>query len=224
MKQNVINDSTKFTMNTSKIAPRVPYAVMIGMFFAVALSGCISVPNSPTPRFYMLQSTHESQVSKKINIASGVIVGIDPVKIPKHLDRPQMVTQGKKKMLKFAEFDRWGESLDIGVARMIGEELTVLLPGAQFVLYPWNSSTPVKYQVAVEIVQLDSELDKDMFFVAQWMVIDAQNTKTMIIKRSEFRQPIIPQNYSGLAKTLSTVCASLSSEIADALAKLETHN
>jgi hypothetical protein len=45
----------------------------------------------------------------------------------------------------------------------------------------------------------------------------------MIIKRSESRQPIIPQNYFGLAKTLSTACASLSSEIAEALATLETN-
>jgi uncharacterized lipoprotein YmbA len=90
-------------------------------------------------------------------------------------------------------------------------------------LYPWNPTIAVKYQVVVEIIQLDSELDKDLFLVAQWLVIDAENSKTMIMKRSEFRQPVNPQNYSGLAKTLSTACASLSSEIASALATLETH-
>ncbi len=74
----------------------------------------------------------------------------------------------------------------------------------------------------MEIVQLDSELDKDLFLVAQWFVIDAQDANTMIIKTSEFRQSIIPQNYSGLAKTLSMACASLSSDIAEALATLET--
>ncbi|MBF0571969.1 MAG: membrane integrity-associated transporter subunit PqiC, partial [Candidatus Omnitrophica bacterium] len=71
-------------------------------------------------------------------------------------------------------------------------------------------------------VQLDSELNKDMTFVAQWLIIDPQTTKTVIIKRYESHQPIIPQNYSGLAKTLSTACASLSNEIAEALATLET--
>lgn len=197
--------------------------VMSGVCLALVLSGCISVPNSPTPRFYALQAVDENQVSKKIDIASDVLIGVGPVKIPEYQDRPQIVTQGKEKMLKFAQFDRWGESLDLGVARLIGEDLTVMLPGAKFTLYPWNLSIPVKYQVVVEIVQLDSELDKDLFLVAQWLVIDAQNSKTMIIKRSEFRQPIIPQNYSGLAKALSTACASLSSEIAEVLATLETH-
>ena len=96
-----------------------------------------------------------------------------------------------------------------------------MLPEAKLTLYPWDLSIVVKYQVVVEVVQLDSELDKDMHFVVQWSVIDVQNSKTVIIKRSEFRTAIIPQNYSGLAKTLSGASASLSSEIAEALATLK---
>jgi uncharacterized lipoprotein YmbA len=172
----------------------------------------------------MLQAVDGNQVSKKTNIASDVVIGVGPVKIPEYQDRPQIVTQDEEKMLKFSQFDRWGEPLDLGMMRLIGENLAVMLPEAKFTLYPWNSSVPVKYQVVVEIVQLDSNLDKDLFVVAQWLVIDVQNAKTMIIKRSEFRQSIAPQNYSGLVKTLSMACASLSSEIAESLAMLETHS
>lgn len=216
-----------------------------GVCLVLVLSGCISVQNSPTPRFYVLGAVDENQVSpvrdrtpevsdgslrqpvsngvsKKLNIASEVFIGVGPVKVPEYLDRPQMVTQGKDKMLKFAQFDRWGESLDLGLARLIRENLTVILPGVKFVLYPWNLTIPVKYQVVVEIVQLESELDRDLFLVAQWLVIDAQNSKTIMLKRSEFHQAINPQNYSGLVKTLSTACALLSSEIAEALATLGT--
>jgi len=191
---------------------------------ALVLSGCMSASNSPTPRFYMLQAVDGNQVSKKTNIASDVVIGVGPVKIPEYQDRPQIVTQDEEKMLKFAQFDRWGEPLDLGMMRLIGENLAVMLPEAKFTLYPWNSSVPVKYQVVVEIIQLDSDLDKDMFLVAQWLVIDVKNAKTMIIKRSEFRQSIVPQNYSGLVKALSMTCASLSSEIAETLAALETHS
>ena len=197
-------------------------AVMGVACLALVLSSCMSVPNSPTPRFYMLQAVDGNKVSKKINTAPDVVIGVGPVKIPEYQDRPQIVTQDKEKMLKFAQFDRWGEPLDLGMTRLIRENLAVMLPEAKFTLYPWNSSVPVKYQVVVEIVQLDSDLDKDLFIVAQWLVIDVQNTKTIIIKRSEFRQSIVPQNYSGLAKTLSTACASLSSQIAQALGTLKT--
>ncbi len=193
-----------------------------GLCLVFVISGCIAVQNSPTPRFYLLGAVNEKQVSKTMNIASDVLIGVGPVKIPEYQDRPQIVTRSKDRMLKFAQFDRWGESLELGLVRLIEEDLTVMLPGAKFTLYPWSSSLPVKYQVVVEIVQLDSQLDKDLFLVAQWLIIDTENSKTKIIKRSEFRQPIKPQNYFGLAQTLSTACAQLSSEIASALATLET--
>jgi uncharacterized lipoprotein YmbA len=192
------------------------------MCLAFALSGCISVPNSPEPRFYVLEAAHEDQAIKKINIASDALIGIGPVKIPENQNRPQIVTRGKEKMIKFAQFDRWGESLDLGITRLIGEYLKIMLPDTKFTLYPWSSPIPVKYQVIVEIVQLDSELNKDLIFVAQWLIIDAQSTKTMLIKKSEFRHEIIPHNYTGLAKTLSAACESLSGEIAEALAALES--
>ena len=81
----------------------------------------------------MLSSINETQVSKKINITPGLIIEVGPVKIPEFLDRPQMVTKDKEGTLKFDEFDRWGESLDLGVARLIREDLTAMLPEAKFI-------------------------------------------------------------------------------------------
>ena len=64
----------------------------------------------------MLSTINETQVSKKINITPGVIIGVGPVKFPEYLDRPQMVTKNKEGILKFDEFNRWGESLDLGTS------------------------------------------------------------------------------------------------------------
>jgi len=196
--------------------------VVGGVSLSLLLGGCISLPTSSTPRFYMLHAPAADQSAGKTAIASGVVIGVGPVKVPAYLDRPQMVTQDSEKMLYYAQFDRWGESLDIGIERLIGEGLTAMLPGAKVALYPWNSSLPVKYQVAVEIVSLESELDTDMALVAQWLVIDSKDAKTLLMKRWEFRQPIIPHTYAGLAATLGTACASLSGEIAASLTALET--
>ena len=185
---------------------------------SLGLSGCISIPNSPMPRFYALSALDRTEVIKD---SPKMIIGIGPVKIPEYMDRPQIVTEDKDKMLHFAQFDRWGESLDLGLARLIREDLTVMFPGTKLTLYPWNPSIDVKYQVLIEVVQLDNEFDRDMSFVVQWTVIDLQSSKIVIIKRSEFHQPIVPPNYSGLAKTLSTACASLSNQIAEELSLLE---
>ena len=200
----------------------VKYFMRAGIIsLSLILIGCVSIPNSPTPRFYALSTVDGKNEIKKINTVSDLIIGVGPVKIPEYQDRPQIVTITKEKTLQFAQFDRWGESLDVGVVRLIREDLTAMLPKAKLILYPWNPLIPVKYQVTVEVVQLDSELNGDMFFVVQWMIIDLPNSKTVMIKRSEFRQPIIPQNYAGMAQTLSTACASLSGQIAEAFEKLQ---
>ncbi len=78
------------------------YSVMFCVMFSFTLCGCISVPNSPEPRFYTLQLLDENQSGKKFDIALGLIVGVGPVKIPEYLNRPQIATQDKNKMLKFA--------------------------------------------------------------------------------------------------------------------------
>jgi len=194
--------------------------VIVG--FILVLSGCISisVPNSPNPRFYMLESVNKDQGIKKINLPSSVFISVGPVKIPQDQDRPQIVTIAKDKALNFAQFDRWGEPLDLGVSRLIREDLAVIMPQGKFILYPWNSQLTVKYQITVEIIQLDSELNGDLALVAQWVITDAQSGKPVMVKRSQFSQAIVPQDYFGLAKTLSAACVSVSSDIAEALAAL----
>ena len=197
----------------------VKYFMRAGIIsLSLILIGCVSIPNSPTPRFYALSTVDGKNEIKKINTVSDLIIGVGPVKIPEYQDRPQIVTKDKEGMLKFDEFNRWGESLDHGVTRLIREDLSVLLPKAKLIVYPSNPLVAVKYQVALEVIDLDSELDGDMSFVVQWTVIDVQNSKVVMMKRSEFRTAISPQNYFGLANTLSKACASLSSQIAEALA------
>ncbi|MBU1869159.1 MAG: PqiC family protein [Candidatus Omnitrophica bacterium] len=191
--------------------------IMICVVFVLLLNGCMSIPNSPNPRFYTLFVSDSGQADKKFDIAADTIVGIGPIRIPEYLDRPQMVTIEKDKTMKFAQFDRWAGPLDLNLGYAIRENLVLLLPQASFTIYPWNLSLPVKYQVVMDIIQLDAELQKNLTFVAQWSVIDANDGKMLLIKRSEFRLPIGPQSYFGIAKTLSFACASLSSEIAEAL-------
>jgi len=193
--------------------------VMLGLSVFV-FSGCLSLPNSPAPRFYMLKSMDRQQISAKFDIVPGVIVAVGPIDIPEYQDRPQIVTMDKYGMLKFAQFDRWGESLDAALARLITDNLTVMLPGASLQMFPCNFAIPVTYRVIVDVVQLDSRLDKDIFLVCQWSIIDAKNRQMLLTKRSEFRQPVNPHNYFGLTNALSAASVSLSSEIAASLAEL----
>lgn len=192
-------------------------AALVFTVSVIAIGGCLSVPNSPAPRFYMLNALDRELSNQTYEIPQDVVIVVGPVKIPGYQSRPQIVTQNKDNMLTFAEFDRWGESLDTALERIILENLTVMLPTATLGMFPCNFAIPVKYQVIADVTQLQSRLDKDLLFVADWSIIDAKKNAMLLTKRSQFRQAINPHTYSGLTKALSAVCASLSSEIAEAL-------
>lgn len=186
----------------------------------LALGGCVSVPVSPTPRIYSIRSINEASTGQKFSLPSGTIIDFGPVRIPEFLNRPQIVTENKDKTLKFSEFNRWGERLDTAFEYVISEDLAAMLPGAIVNIHPWNSSLTAKYQITVDVIRLESELDKDLTFVAQWVVVDVKTKKPLFIKRYEFLQPISPHDYHGLVETLNKACASLSIEIAESLVSL----
>ncbi|MDO8662896.1 MAG: PqiC family protein [Candidatus Omnitrophota bacterium] len=190
------------------------------VLFVFLINGCVSIPSSPTPRFYMPGSITKEQSVEKFEIASGVIVAVGPIRIPAYQDRPQIVTRNKDGTLLFAQFERWGEPLDSGIARLINDDLASLLPAASFQVFPCNFAIPLDYQVIVEVLQLDSELEKDMVFTGQWSIIDAKSRELLLTKRTRISKPINPHNYFGLAQALGDVCFSLSREIAENLSML----
>jgi hypothetical protein len=184
-----------------------------GLFIFI-LSGCVSAGSSPDPRFYMLKSIGEEGAVQKLNIPANTITLIGPVDIPQYLDRPQIVTQDDRGMINIAQFDRWGESLDAGIMRLIIEDLHLMLPETTFEAFPCNYAIPLNYQVIVEIQQLRSNLKGDLLLVAQWSIINANTQKMLFTKRSDLSQQINPHNYSGLADALSRAVSSLSGQIA----------
>jgi len=190
------------------------YSFISCVSLTLALSGCISVGTSPSPRFYMLHCVDKSKISQAFDTPVGTSIGLGPVNIPVYLDKPKIATEDSNNMLKFAEFDRWGEPLETALARVINENLTVMMPQATIEVFPWNLFVSVRYQVIVDVIQMKANLDKDLFLLVKWSIIDLKNKNVAFTKRSEFSQPIAPHNYTGLAEAVSNAAILLSSQIA----------
>ncbi len=92
-------------------------------FFTLAINGCMSISDSPSPRLYMPHSAAGRQDIQKFDFSSKDIIGVGPVRIPEYLNRPQMVTRGKSNLLTFAQYDRWAEPLGESIERTIAENL-----------------------------------------------------------------------------------------------------
>lgn len=200
------------------------YAVIFtSLLILVFQAGCLSTPDSPAPRLYMPQSLSADQGVGKFNLDPGTIIGVGPVRVPEYLDRPQMVTQAKDGTLNLAQFDRWAEPLSSAIMRLIDEDLALMLVGADIVKFTWNISIPVKYQVTVDVLQMDASLDGNLFLAAQWSIIDLNKKQMIYTKRSEISKPVTPADYFGMRDALSASCAILSTEIAKELSAIAIH-
>lgn len=183
------------------------------LILILVLSGCVSIPRSPSPRFYRLTPVEQERPGGDFKMASGVIVGIGPIKIPEYLNRPQMVTVDKNRMMIFAQFDRWGEPLDLSILRVLSENLAFSMVGADIEIYPWNMLIPVRLQVVLDVAQIDVDLEKDLVLVVRWSVLDLKNKSLVLSRRTVLKEPVKPSNYSGVAAALSSVLRRLSNEI-----------
>ncbi|HQP91334.1 MAG TPA: ABC-type transport auxiliary lipoprotein family protein, partial [Candidatus Omnitrophota bacterium] len=96
---------------------RLGYVLKIIILGLISLlAGCVTIAQSPQPRFYMLKQLEDNESLKKYQGNKNVVILIGPVDMPHYLDRPQIVTLDKK-LVKIAQFDRWAESLTSGLAR-----------------------------------------------------------------------------------------------------------
>jgi len=191
---------------------------------ASALAGCVGISKSPAPRFYALKAGGGESQAKKYDAPANLVVGIGPVKVPEYLNRPQIVTALESNRLNIAEFDRWGETLDLALPRVIAGNLAILLPKTTIETSPWNLSVPVKYQVLVTVTRLECSLDKEILLAAQWSLLDLETRSMVASEKSLIVRPVEPQGYAGLAAALSSACAALSGEIAGRLATLPSGN
>ena len=181
------------------------------------LCGCAS----KAPNYYVLHSLQNEAPDVKITGAErDLTIGVGPVKIPEYLDRPQMTTRSTPYSLQFAEFDKWAEPLDKNLARVLAENLSVLLSTDRVVVFPWAGSVHVPYQVTVDVEQMEYTTDGKALLVAGWSVFGNDGGKLLAIRRSRITVPVQSTGFEAIATALSRAVGDMSREIAACIESL----
>ena len=181
----------------------------------LAAGGCAS---SPASRFYILSGVGASDDSSHSAARKdGIAVGIEPVKLPHYLDRPQIVTRASPNRIRLAEFDRWAEPLKHNVSRVMAESLSGLLSAERTVVFPWSSSTAPDYRLAVEITRFDGELGGEVALNARWTIFGRNAGDALLRRESSYVETATARDYEALVAAKSRALAALSREIATAI-------
>ena len=187
-------------------------------------AGCVSLKHTQEARFFVLRSVAEPEAAPASGFARG-FVGVMPVRLPGHLDRPQLVTWAAPGELRIDEFLRWGEPLDTGFTRTLAENLATLLPEHVVTRSPWRSSAAPRCRVVTELRVFGLQPNGEVRLEGRWALLPTRSEEPLARGNAAFGRGPLASGPAGVdpgaeVDALSELVAELGREIAAAVRAL----
>lgn len=192
-------------------------AATVGLLLA---AGCAET--APT-RFYTLSQVGTSPSASERMAASHLAIGVGPVKLPQYLDRPQVVRRSGANRFELAGFDSWGEPLEDMFPRVVAENLSALLATDRVFVIPRRRIPALDYQVEIEVLRFDAEVDGDAVLVARWEIFDGDGKQLRLDKMTisePVAAPVVGEIYEPVVAAMSATTAAFSQKLAQAIQSL----
>lgn len=181
-------------------------AVVSMVFWLTACAG-------PAKTFYVLSSGGQTLS------AEGPAVGVGPVALAGHLDRPNLVFMEGQNRLVVAESHRWAGDLADNVAQVMAVNVGGELGSGRVQAYPWGSDGGLRAQVTLDIHQLQGNATGDAVVSASWRIY-ALPQRTLVRSGSwSGVEPLHEDGYEALVAAESRLLERLAREIAGQLRK-----
>jgi uncharacterized lipoprotein YmbA len=189
--------------------PRSSLRAVVALLTLLAAAGCFS---RPVPRNYVLAPASAPAPAPPA-AGRGPTVGVGPVVIPAYLDRPAIVIRAAGDEVRLSEEHRWAESLKEGVARVVAENLSVMIPTEAVVVFPWRTPWTLQYRVTLEILRFDGPLGGATVLNARWRLLDGTG-KELVLKAVNFSEATGGATHAAMVSALSRLLARISRDIA----------
>ena len=118
------------------------------------------------------------------------------------------------------EFNRWAAPLQNGIARVVAENLVVMLGTPRVTLSPQTLSADADYRAAIEVQSFESAPGEAAMLDAVWTVRRTKDGKAET-GRTTVREAAQEKSYDALAAAHSRALARLSRDIAEAVRALD---
>jgi len=185
---------------------------------SLLFSGCGS---SPTAKLYILNAIDRNNIVLPALTTDNhtVAVKVGPISISDTLDQPQIITRTGQNSLVADEFNRWSGDFQSDIQRIIGENISILLPTNQVMLSQEINLVPYDFQVIVNIRKFDGTLGGAITLNADWTVAGKGKEKTVIAKKLVLQESTNGVGYQDYVAAQSRLLEKLSQEISDEIRK-----
>ena len=194
------------------------------LLLAVLIAGGCSLLNpgpQPKTRFFMLSSLASSgKAVQPLATLPQVAIGIGPIRLPEYLDRRNIIVRNSRNEFELSEDSQWAEPMGDTFARVLADNLSVLLGTYRITQFPWRSSMPVDHQLTIQVAQFDGVPGEQVVLRAQWQVFTGDGKKMLDSGYSVFGEKTEDKSIDALVKAESRTAESLSREVAVAIIRL----
>ena len=182
------------------------------------LSGCLG--STPPTQFYLVPAlTGGDTVPPASAGQHDLTLAVGPVTVPPYLDRPQIVTRTSRAKLALADFDQWAGPLADTIARVLSEDLALVIPTERVVHYPWPRNIDPDYQVTVDVLQFDRGPGGEVVLVARWGLVD-RDGKELVMRTSRISQAAGGADYEATVTAMGRALEVLAQDMATTLRSL----
>jgi len=178
---------------------------------SLLLVGCGA---SPKTQLYILNSIDRDTLAQKLEVQS-IVIKVGPVSIPDTLDQEQIVTRVGSNALRADEYNRWSGDFQDDIQRILGENISILLPSSQVALGRETMLLPIDFQVIINVREFDGQLGGVVTLNANWTVARKGEKKTVVAKKSVLQEKTNGTDYKDYVAAQSRLLAKLSQEIVD---------
>jgi len=195
------------------LCPRV-LLVLCGVALLV-LSGCLGT--TPPTQFYLMPPLTSGDTASPASAGQrDLTLAVGPVTVPPYLDRPQIVTRTSRAKLTLADFEQWAGPLTDTIARVLSENLSLLIPTERVVLYPWPRTIDPDYQVLVEVLQFERGPGSQVVLVVRWSLLD-RDGKELALRTSRINLTAGGTDYEATVTAMGRALEVLAQDMATTL-------
>jgi uncharacterized protein len=183
---------------------------------AALLAGCASTTQS---HFYTL-SPALKPTSSAAATAGNYSISVGPVTVPAAVDRPQIVVRVGPNEVDIDEFNRWASPLQSDIARVVAENLVLMLGTPDVTLFPQTTGAGASYRVVIGVLRFDSVPGGAATLDAVWTVRLAKADQSRT-GRTTLSVPTQGSGYAPLVAAHSLALEKLSADVAEAIRTME---
>ena len=204
---------------------RLPICLFSLLLTLLFIISCSTSP--PSQHFFIAPLADPDGTTGQSEPAAEMTTIEVQVRIPRYLDRPQIVTRTGPNEYRLDEFNRWTGSLKGNITTVVIQNLKALIPNAFVAQRPIPSVIPVDYVVFVDVVQFDGVIGQSVTLLANWGVLEKGDKIGETLQPRSFNatESVDAKGYASLVAAKSRILLDLSQEIIQALdvMKAEKH-